>query len=235
MDYTTSPQHTVHPGTGNRRHEDAQALPTVLSDDDINQLTWSMMEVVKAAGLVPSAFNVEQPTTYRQLLAAIQALVAAGAVSLATVDARIAAAVAQAELDDITLATVNARIAAAIALLPQNSGGGSFSASPVLTQYYFGDTSGARQIDVTYVNSSAHVICVYISVQNIGILGLCDWYVYLVPPGGAAKAVSGGPAGTGDPFKTESFLVPPGWGYGMARQGGGATDLVDKYRWTEVV
>ncbi len=75
MDYTTSPQFAVHPVTGNRLHDDAATLPTVLTDDDINQLTWSIMEVVKDAELVPSAFNKDAPATYRQLAAAIDTLI----------------------------------------------------------------------------------------------------------------------------------------------------------------
>lgn len=75
MDYTTSPQYAVHTGTGNRLHDDAATLPTVLSDGDINQLTWSMMEVVKAAGLTPLPFNPDVPASYRQFLQALQATV----------------------------------------------------------------------------------------------------------------------------------------------------------------
>jgi phage-related tail fiber protein len=76
MDYTTSPQYAVHPGTGNRMHDDAATLPTVLTDGDINQMTWSMMEVVKAAGLAPSVFNADIPATYTQFLQALQVITA---------------------------------------------------------------------------------------------------------------------------------------------------------------
>jgi hypothetical protein len=98
MDYTTSPDFTVHPATGHRRHDDAQAIPTVLTDDDINQVTWSLMEVVKAAQLASIPFSVDVPASYTQLRDAILALMPAAstAPSLATVDAHIAAAIAAA-------------------------------------------------------------------------------------------------------------------------------------------
>lgn len=72
MDYTTSDGFETHVATGNRMHQDTAAVPTVLSAKDINALTWSLMEIVKAAGLTPQQFDPANVNTYRVLLAALK-------------------------------------------------------------------------------------------------------------------------------------------------------------------
>lgn len=67
MRYTQSPQYVVHPGTGHTMHDDNQALPTVLTDEDINQLTWGVMEVLAEAGIAFSAFDANVAATYTSL------------------------------------------------------------------------------------------------------------------------------------------------------------------------
>lgn len=89
MDYTKSPGYTTHAGTGNRMHEENQAVPTVVGDKDLNGLIWSLMEVVKAAGLAGVPFDKAVPASYQVLVKAIKHLtggnvstVTAGAVAL---------------------------------------------------------------------------------------------------------------------------------------------------------
>lgn len=72
MDYTNSDGFETHVATGNRMHQDTAAVPTVLSAKDINALTWSLMEIVKAAGLTPQQFDPANVNTYRVLLAALK-------------------------------------------------------------------------------------------------------------------------------------------------------------------
>lgn len=74
MDYTLSPDHTIHPGTGNRMHSQNQAVPTVVSDKDLNSLAWSLMELVKAAGLPAQQFDPAAPATYQVVRNAIAEL-----------------------------------------------------------------------------------------------------------------------------------------------------------------
>lgn len=72
MNYTDSPESVVHTATGQRMHEDNQAVPTVVTDDDINAPTWELLEVIKAAGITPVKFNRDNPISYQQVLAAIK-------------------------------------------------------------------------------------------------------------------------------------------------------------------
>lgn len=78
MDYTLSPQHVVHPGTGHRMHEDSQALATMISDADFNSVIWSLMEVVGAAGLAGQQFDPGTPGTYQVVRNAIAELLRRG-------------------------------------------------------------------------------------------------------------------------------------------------------------
>lgn len=71
MNFTKSLDYIIHALTGQRRHEDAQALPTVVSDIDIDAPTWEIMEVIKAAGIAPLDFDYDNPTSYTQLYAAL--------------------------------------------------------------------------------------------------------------------------------------------------------------------
>lgn len=66
MDYTTSIDNVVHGGTGHRMHSDSIAVPTAWSGNDANMLVWSLMEVLRLAGVSGKAFNPDDPTSYTQ-------------------------------------------------------------------------------------------------------------------------------------------------------------------------
>lgn len=74
MDYTSSPNYVTHYGTGQRMHEANQALPTVVSDQDMNMVLWSLMEVVKESGLPGIPFSKDSPASYQRLRDALRAL-----------------------------------------------------------------------------------------------------------------------------------------------------------------
>lgn len=74
MDYTNSLDHIVDPNTGQRMHQDDQAVTTVWSARDSNALNWELMEVVKAGGIVPVAFNPADPQSYSTVLRALLAM-----------------------------------------------------------------------------------------------------------------------------------------------------------------
>jgi len=78
MDYTLSLDYATHAGTGNRMHEENAAVTTMVSEKDMNSLIWSLMEIIKAAGLAGVQFDEAIPATYQQLLAAVN-IVAANA------------------------------------------------------------------------------------------------------------------------------------------------------------
>lgn len=72
MDYTLSDAYTTDAGTGNRMHQQSAAVPTAVSDKDMNGVIWSLMEVVKAAGLAGAQFDKTVPATYQKLLTALR-------------------------------------------------------------------------------------------------------------------------------------------------------------------
>ena len=72
MNYTKSNSYTEHAGTGQRMHDAGKAIPTQVSDSDLNMIIWSLMEVIKAAGLQGMDFSADNPESYRLLLRAIQ-------------------------------------------------------------------------------------------------------------------------------------------------------------------
>ena len=74
MDYTKSQDYATHAATGQRMHEDNQATPTVVSDDDLNALAWELLALIKGAGLTPAQFNRDLPSTYQQVLAAVRSI-----------------------------------------------------------------------------------------------------------------------------------------------------------------
>lgn len=78
MDYTQSANYSTHAPTGNRMHNQNQATPTVVSDKDLNAVTWSLMELVKAAGLDGQQFDPATPATYRVLRNAMVELMRRG-------------------------------------------------------------------------------------------------------------------------------------------------------------
>ncbi|WP_322037189.1 hypothetical protein [Burkholderia cepacia] len=74
MDYTRSPDFVIDADTGFRRHDDTKPIATVQSADDTNSIIWSMMEVVKFAGLEGAKFDPKNPDTYRVFLSALKQL-----------------------------------------------------------------------------------------------------------------------------------------------------------------
>lgn len=73
MDYTQSSGFAIDAGTTNRMHLQAQAVPTAVSDNDMNMVIWEAMEIVKAAGLAGAPFDKATPATYTKLLTALRA------------------------------------------------------------------------------------------------------------------------------------------------------------------
>lgn len=78
MDYTQSSEFVTHAGTGNRMHNQNQAVPTVVSDKDLNAVNWSLMELVKAAGLAGQQFDPGTPATYQVVRNAMAELLRRG-------------------------------------------------------------------------------------------------------------------------------------------------------------
>jgi hypothetical protein len=76
MDYTTSPNSVVDAATGHRFHDAQAAFPTVWSDKDANSIIWSLMEVVKDAGVFSRQFDIADPATYRVFKASLDKLYA---------------------------------------------------------------------------------------------------------------------------------------------------------------
>lgn len=76
MDYTGSNSYTTDVSTGNRMHSQAQAVPTAVSDSDLNGLIWELLSVIRGAGITPLAFDKTIPATYSQVYSAVQTLVA---------------------------------------------------------------------------------------------------------------------------------------------------------------
>lgn len=72
MDYTFSNSFTTDPGTNQRLHEQAKAVPTAVSDTDMNGLIWELMEIIKAGGLSGAPFDKTNPATYQKLLTALR-------------------------------------------------------------------------------------------------------------------------------------------------------------------
>lgn len=73
MDYTLSNSYATDAATTQRMHLQAQAIPTAVSDADMNMVIWEAMEIVKAAGLVGAPFDKAVPATYQKLLTALRA------------------------------------------------------------------------------------------------------------------------------------------------------------------
>ena len=73
MDYTQSNSFVTDAGTTQRMHLAGQAVPTAVSDNDMNMLVWELMEIVKAGGQVGAPFDKATPATYQKLLTALRA------------------------------------------------------------------------------------------------------------------------------------------------------------------
>lgn len=72
MNYTQSDHFVVDAGTGFNRHEDNAAVPTAVTEKDMNMLIWSLMEVVKAGGQAGVVFDETVPATYKVLVKALK-------------------------------------------------------------------------------------------------------------------------------------------------------------------
>lgn len=74
MDYTQSDSFVTDVGTGNRMHKQDQAIPTLISDEDMNQVIWSLMEVLKVVSIAGTQFDPTVPASYTKVRDAIQKL-----------------------------------------------------------------------------------------------------------------------------------------------------------------
>lgn len=72
MDYTQSNSFVVHPGTGRNMHDESQAVPTAVSDKDMNSVIWSVMEILNAGGVAGQQFDPAVPASYQGLLTALR-------------------------------------------------------------------------------------------------------------------------------------------------------------------
>lgn len=72
MDYTTSPDYDTQ--SGKRLHKDSGPIDTVWSAKDANQVIWSLMNVLEAAGISAASFDPTDVSTYNRLTAAIRKL-----------------------------------------------------------------------------------------------------------------------------------------------------------------
>lgn len=68
MNYTDSDANVVDSGTSQRMHQSSLPVPTEVSAKDMNMVIWSLMEIVKAAGLSGLEFDAGAPETYGLLL-----------------------------------------------------------------------------------------------------------------------------------------------------------------------
>lgn len=75
MDYTQSDGFATHAPTGQRMHQESGAVPTAVSEKDLNSVIWSLMEVVKAGGRSGVQFDPGTPASYQQLLIALQSMI----------------------------------------------------------------------------------------------------------------------------------------------------------------
>ena len=74
MDYTQSDAYVVDGVTGYRMHQSTAPVTTEVSADDVNGLTWEVLELIKSANIAPLAFDKNVPGTYSQLRNAINVL-----------------------------------------------------------------------------------------------------------------------------------------------------------------
>ncbi|MGK8195252.1 hypothetical protein [Burkholderia cepacia] len=86
MDYTTSPDYGVA-ANGQRLHQDVKSPTTVISRRDLNMLIWSLMEVLKAAGISGKEFSPGDPDSYQRLLRSMRTLFADAPATAAAIEA----------------------------------------------------------------------------------------------------------------------------------------------------
>lgn len=87
MDYTSSNAFATDAGTGQRLHQQSAAVTTAVTDQDMNGLIWELLEVIKAGGIAPAAFDKTNPATYTQVARAIQSGKLFSAAAAGTADA----------------------------------------------------------------------------------------------------------------------------------------------------
>lgn len=75
MQYSQSPDTVVHAPTGNRMHQDTAAVTSEITAQDLNQVNWSLMELLKDQGIGDAAFDPATPDTYQRVLQAIKKMV----------------------------------------------------------------------------------------------------------------------------------------------------------------
>jgi ABC-type Fe3+ transport system substrate-binding protein len=141
MDYTLSNSFATDAGTAQRMHLQAQAIPTAVSDVDMNQLTWELMEIQKAGGQVAAAFDKAVPATYQKLLTALRS---AGVFATPPV------------ADNTTKAATTAHVQA-------NMLAGIGQSWQVLT--------GSRAVGTTYTNSTGRPIAISVGCTPSGAIG----------------------------------------------------------------
>lgn len=72
MDYTRSDANVTDTATGNRMHQGDQPVTTLVSPEDMNMVIWSLMEVLKYAGLDGLPFDKNVPDSYGRYLTALK-------------------------------------------------------------------------------------------------------------------------------------------------------------------
>lgn len=72
MDYTKSDHYGTHVVSGNRYHVANQAIPTAVSDADLNGVSWELLSLIKASGQTPKAFDPDNALSYQQVLKAVK-------------------------------------------------------------------------------------------------------------------------------------------------------------------
>ncbi len=75
MRYTNAPGSIAYTptadGIARRMYQSTLPVPTEITAEDMTMMSWSLMEVVRAGGVAPVAFNKESPATFQVLLKAI--------------------------------------------------------------------------------------------------------------------------------------------------------------------
>jgi hypothetical protein len=75
MQYSQSPDTVVHGPTGHRMHQDTAAVTSEITAQDLNQVNWSLMELLNDQGILPAAFDPATPDTYQRVLQAIKKMI----------------------------------------------------------------------------------------------------------------------------------------------------------------
>ncbi|MFJ2990383.1 hypothetical protein ACIPF8_21160 [Collimonas sp. NPDC087041] len=210
MNYTESLDHVIHGPTGQPMHTDSAAINTVQSAKDTNMGIWSLMELIKAAGLQGRTFNPDDPESYKLLKTALDSVYAKlsspaftgkptaptpeqfdNSTKLATTEALMRAGHRYSAVPSIVRATT--LTAAAAGALVQCNGGGPYTVVlPSIATFPVGESikffSTANLVSITragndsiYLNYSTTTTC----VLNIGDT------LELVSNGGSWLAVGG--------------------------------------------